>query len=175
MREDDFWWKTTFDRRQLMMEDDLWWKTTYDRRWLMMEDDMPMPELYTALPYTAVAVIFFSRSKDVLKKRINTAREVWSTSPLWSSPLLQSMAQQEITSPIVARPKLSKRGQSFFCSECPYATEKWMTGFDHMKKKHQFRGTLEDILDKETCNLWGQTSLRVAQGKFYDSLHGKLG
>ena len=25
----------------------------------MMEDDMPMPELYTALPYTAVAVIFF--------------------------------------------------------------------------------------------------------------------
>ena len=50
-----------------------------------------------------------------------------------------------------------------------------MTAFDHMKKKHQFKETLEDILDKETCNLCGQTSLRVAQGKFYDSLHGKLG
>ena len=110
-----------------------------------------------------------------MKNRNKKAREVWSTTPPRSSHLLQSMAQQEIASPIVARPKLSKRGQSFFCSECPYSTEKWMTAFDHMKKKHQFRGTLEDILDKETCNLCGQTSLRVAQGKFYDNLHGKLG
>ena len=47
-----------------------------------------------------------------------------------------------------------------------------MTALDHMKKKHQFRGTLEDILDKETCNECGQTSLRVAQGTFHDNLHG---
>ena len=99
-----------------------------------------------------------------MKKSNKTAREVWSTTPPRSSHLLQSMAQQEIASPIVARPKLSKRGQPFFCSECPYVTEKGNTSFDHMKKKHQFRGTLEDIPDKETCNQCGQTSLRVAQG-----------
>ena len=56
------------------------------------------------------------------------------------------------------------------CSECPYSGEKLMTALDHMKKKHQFKGTLEDILDKETYNQCGQTSLRVAQGKFYESL-----
>ena len=121
-----------------------------------------------------LSCIFF-RSKDVLKKRNNTAREVWSTSPLRSSPLLQSIAQQAITSPIVATPKLSKRGELYMCSECPYSGEKLMTALDHMKKKHQFKGTLEDILDKETYNQCGQTSLRVAQGKFYESLHGKLG
>ena len=108
--------------------------------------------------------VFFSRSKVVLKKSNKTAREVWSTTPPRSSPLLQSMVQQVIVSPIVARPKLSKRGQSYFCSECPFSAEKWMTALDHMKKKHQFRGTLEDIPDKETCNQCGQTSLRVAQG-----------
>ena len=53
------------------------------------------------------------------------------------------------------------------CSECPYSGEKLMTA---LKKKHQFKGTLEDILDKETYNQCGQTSLRVAQGKFYESL-----
>ena len=115
--------------------------------------------------------VFFSRSKDVLEKRNNKAREVWSTTPPRSSPLLQSTAQQTIASPIVARPKLSKRGQLYSCSECPYLGEKWMTALDHMKKEHQFKGTLEDILDKETCNQCGLTSLRVAQGKFYESLH----
>ena len=59
------------------------------------------------------------------------------------------------------------------CSECPYSGEKLMTALDHMKKKHQFKGTLEDILDKETYNQCGQTSLRVAQGKFYESFHEK--
>ena len=49
------------------------------------------------------------------------------------------------------------------CSECPYSGEKLMTALDHMKKKHQFKGTLEDILEKETYNQCGQTSLRVAQ------------
>ena len=34
----------------------------------MMEDDMPMPELYTALPYTAVAVIFLTKNFFLLKK-----------------------------------------------------------------------------------------------------------
>ena len=60
------------------------------------------------------------------------------------------------------------------CSECPYSGEKLMTALDHIKKKHQFKGTLEDILDKETYNQCGQTSLRVAQSKFYESVHGKL-
>ena len=37
--EDDLWWMTTYDGRQLMMKDDWWWKTTYDGRQLMMKDD----------------------------------------------------------------------------------------------------------------------------------------
>ena len=109
-----------------------------------------------------------------MKKRNNTAREVWSTTPPRSSSLQQSIAPQAIASPIVARQKLSKRGQLYICSECPYTGENWMTALDHMKKKHQFKGTPNDILDKETCNQCGLTSLRVAQGKFYESLQGKL-
>ena len=27
MMEDNLWWKTTYDGRQIMIEDDLWWKT----------------------------------------------------------------------------------------------------------------------------------------------------
>ena len=58
------------------------------------------------------------------------------------------------------------------CSQCPFSTEKWMTAFDHIQKKHQFTGKAEEILDKETCNRCGLASLRVAQGKFHESLHG---
>ena len=112
----------------------------------------------------------FSRPKDVLKKRNKTVREEWSTKPPRSSPLIQSVAQPVIASPSVRKPKLSKEGQFFMCSECPYSAEKWMTAFDHMQKKHQFRGKVDEILDKETCNQCGQTSLQVAQGKFYKSL-----
>ena len=148
MIEDDLWGKTTFDGRRLLIEDNLWWKTTYDGTQLMIEDDLwwkmtcPCRSCIQLCPTPPLRSFFFSRSKDVLKKRINTAREVWSTSPLWSSPLLQSIAQQAITSPIVATPKLSKRGELYMCSECPYSGEKLMTALDHIKKKHQFKGTL---------------------------------
>ena len=113
----------------------------------------------------------FSRPKEVLKKRNKKTREVWSTRPPRSQSLIQSVEQPAIDSP--ARPKLSKEGQLYMCSQCPFATEKWMTAFDHIQKKHQFRGKAEEILDKETCNRCGLTSLRVAQGKFHESLHGK--
>ena len=68
--EDDFWWKTTFSGRRPLVEDDLRWKTTFSGRRPAMEDDplwkttfngrrLPI-EIFrdSALPYTAVAVIF---------------------------------------------------------------------------------------------------------------------
>ena len=79
LMEDDLWRKMTFDKRLPLTEDDFWRKTTFDARWpwrkmtfdgrrTSTEDNlrqkttfdksnMPMPDLRTALPFTAVAVI----------------------------------------------------------------------------------------------------------------------
>ena len=68
--EDDLLWKMTFDGRQPSMEDNLRWKTTFDGGQPLMEDDFQWKMTISgrrhllerfrdsALPYTAVAVIF---------------------------------------------------------------------------------------------------------------------
>ena len=75
-----------------------------------------------------------------MKKRNKTVREEWSTEPPRSSPLIQSVAQPVLASPAVRKPKLSKEGQFYMCSECPYSAKKWMTAFDHMKKNINSKG-----------------------------------
>ena len=64
-----------------------------------------------------------------LKKRNKTVREEWSTKPPRISPLIQSVAQPVIASPSVRKTNLSKEGQFYMCSECPYSAEEWMTAF----------------------------------------------
>ena len=54
--EYDLWWKTTFDGRRPLMEDDLWWRTNFNGRRPSLEQFRD-----SALPYTAVAVIFHKR------------------------------------------------------------------------------------------------------------------
>ena len=51
--EDNICWNTTFDGRRPLVEEDLQWMTTFDGR-------RPSLERFrdSALPYTAVAVIF---------------------------------------------------------------------------------------------------------------------
>ena len=47
-----------------------------------------------------------------------------------------------------------------------------MTAFDHIQKKHQFRGKAEEILDKETCNRCGLTEKsELAANTSYYLLH----
>ena len=36
--EDNFWWKTTFNWRHILMEDFLCWKTSFGLRWSLMEN-----------------------------------------------------------------------------------------------------------------------------------------
>ena len=52
--EDNLRWMTTFNGTQPLKEDTLRWKTTFDGRQLLIERFR-----YSALPSTAVAVIFF--------------------------------------------------------------------------------------------------------------------
>ena len=40
MKEDDLWWKTTFEERRPLLEDNLWRKRTFDERGPLMEDDL---------------------------------------------------------------------------------------------------------------------------------------
>ena len=90
LMEDDIWRKTTFDGRQPLTEDDLWRKTTFEGRRPLAENNLSRKTTFdgrqpltedlqwkttfdgrrliierfrdSALPYTALAVIFFNRA-----------------------------------------------------------------------------------------------------------------
>ena len=85
--EDSLWWKTTFDRRWLLMEDNLWWKKHYDRSRSLIWDELRFSahQKFFQLKYFFYDNIFFW-SKNFQTKFFSRNLETYSDNPKITKP-----------------------------------------------------------------------------------------